>query len=390
MRGVFTKRNSWLLLVVTLVALAAGYFAWSERLGGRCSGWHAADAVPVKIERVSRGTMPYALQASGELRPLKEANVATRLPGIVKAVRYKVGDSVSQGAIVAVIEPTELLQRVARVEANLTAVRTQSVEKERQLLDAEKQLQEIKELVKQDLIAKRELDRAHFAVDTARAQVEVAMAQVAQQEAMLTQSRKVLGLSRLTAPFSGIVTDVMVEPGSKIGDSTAILTIASLDVLTVTIRVPQDLNLVREGMVAEVRVNQSTAEVLYGKIARLASEPDSSGARLAEVDLPNRNHRLKPGITVAVWIRADDGEEVLFAPSSAVLHADEKDYVYAVVDGRAQRKEILKSGEKAGRAAIKSGLSEGEWVVASGQEHVKPGDIVPLVGGHDSCQKDVE
>jgi RND family efflux transporter MFP subunit len=376
-------------LLSVLVAVAVGYFAWSKRLVEKCSGRGALGYAEVRVEQVSRGTMPYTLKARGELQSAKWTNVVAKISGIVKEVRYKVGDSVSQGAIVAIIEPKELLARAADVQANLTVARSQLAEKERLLVDAEKQLEEVEGFVKQDLVAKQELDRARFAADTARAQVDLGRAQMAQQEAMLAQSKKILGLSRLTAPLTGIVTGGMVEPGSEISDGSAILTITSLDFLRVRITVPErDVNVVSEGMAAEVHIDQSSREIFEGKVARLIPAPEPSGEIVAEVQLANPNHRLEPGPTVAVLIRADD--EVFFAPTSAVLKAGKNDYVYTVVNGRAEPKEVLKAGEKDGKAAIKSGLSEGEWVVISGQEHIKPGDPVSVLGSNrDSCPEEL-
>jgi membrane fusion protein, multidrug efflux system len=384
------KRHSWLLVTVALVALAVAYFAWPKRLTNNCARQAQGEAGQVRVEQVTRGTMPYALRASGELQTAKRTNVISGISGIVQELRYKVGDSVSQGAIVAIIEAKELRRRVASAEANVTAARSQLAENERELVGAENHLETIQQLVKQDLIAKQEIDRARFTAETARAQVGRAMAQVAQQESMLAQARKVLGLSRLIAPIGGIVTDRMVETGSAVSNGTSILSIASLDLLKVSVRVPQqDMNVVREGMAVEVRADESNVEGLNGRVARVISDPESRGEILAEVHLLNRNHRLKPGTTVTVLISADDDQEVLFVPASAVLQVDKRDYVYTVVNGHAQLRAVVKIGERDGKAAIKSGLSEGEWIVTTGPEYVKPGKRVPIGdGGHQSCQEE--
>jgi HlyD family secretion protein len=300
-----SKRSAWLLLTATFVAVVLGYFAWSNRLVEKISGSGAQDEPgQVRVERGSPGAMPDTLEGRGELQPVKSTNVVTGISGVVKELRYKVGDWVSQGAVVAIIEPQELLWRLASIEASLTAARNQLTEKERRLVDAQNQLEKIEALVKQDFLAKREIDAARFTADSARAEVDLGIAHVAQQEAMLVESRKLLGLSRLTAPFSGLVAARMVEPGSAIADSTAILTIASIDILRVTIRVPQPhADVVSEGLSAEVHIAEANSRAFEGKVARLVSGPQSSGEILAEVQLANRDHRLKPGMTVAVLIR---------------------------------------------------------------------------------------
>jgi RND family efflux transporter MFP subunit len=299
------SRNASLLLSAILAAVGLAYFAWPKRIADNRTASAVVDDHnrPVRVEEDNPAANRYIVEARGELEPVKSMEVVAGISGLVKEVRYKVGDSVQQGAIVAVIEPKEWLKRVTTAEANLTAARSQLAEKERQLADAEKQVERIEALVKQDLIAKQEIDRAQFGAETARAEVELGTAQVAQQEAMLAQSRKVLDLGRLTAPVSGIVTGRSIEPGSEIAEGSAILSIAVVDVLKVAIRVAQrDAENLGEGMAAEVRKVESDGEVFQGKVARLISG-QSPGETIAEVQLLNRNQRLKPGMAVTVLIR---------------------------------------------------------------------------------------
>jgi RND family efflux transporter MFP subunit len=376
------KRNSWPLLALASIVLIGGYVGARAWWMNKCAGWLAANrAVPVKVEPARPGRLRYTLQARGELRPVSEAKIVARISGTVKEIHYQVGDSVSEGAVVAVVESTESLQRVATLEANLAAARSQLAEKERQLASTEKQFEKTHQWVNRDLIAKRELDHAQHETDTARAHLELAKAQAAQQEAMLAQSRKMLGLIRLTAPFGGLVTGRMVEPGSKVGNSDAILIIAGLDTLKATIGVPEkESSLVREGATAQVRLDESPADVLYGKVVRLNLPFEARGALVVEVHVPNRNKSLKPGAPVFVSFSSDSDENVLFVPVPALMKTGDTDYVYTVVDGRAQRKEVLKRGERDGKVAIKEGLREGESVVVWGQQYLSGDGRVRLLG----------
>jgi membrane fusion protein (multidrug efflux system) len=271
------------------------------------------------------------------------------------------------------------------METNLTAAKSQLAERERQLAAAEEQLEKTRQWVSQELIARKALDQAQHTADTARAQMELAQAHAAQQEAMLAQSRKVPGLTRLTAPFGGLVTDALVKTGSKVGDSDAVLTIASLDILKASIRIPRnESSLVREGMTVRVRLDDSPADVLDGTVTlpNLPLEPGGDTV-VVEVHVPNRNGGLKPGTNVSVSLSSNKEENVLFVPLPAVLETGGKDYVYTVIDGRAQRKDVFKHGEKDGKAAIE-GLREGEQVVVWGQQSLSSGGRVRLLGAHET------
>jgi multidrug efflux pump subunit AcrA (membrane-fusion protein) len=136
-------------------------------------------------------------------------------------------------------------------------------------------------------------------------------------------------------------------------------------------------------MTVRVHLDDSPADVLDGKLtlANLPLEP--GGDTVVEVHVPNRNNGLKPGTNVSVSLSSDKEENVLFLQLAAVLETGGKNYVYTVVDGRAKRKDVLKRGEKDGKAAIE-GLGEGEQVVVSGPQSLTPNGRVRLLGAHET------
>ena len=177
----------------------------------------------VRVARVRRATFPVELKVSGELLPVKQTEIRSRVPGQVAEIRFKVGDLVPAGAVVAVIRSSELEQRIGRLEAAVTGAREDLRRTEEQSADVEKRLRKNRELMRRDLIARRDLEQMETAAETARAQADLARAHLAQQEAMLAQVRSLQSLGRLSAPVSGMVSHRLVEPGAMMGENGTIL-----------------------------------------------------------------------------------------------------------------------------------------------------------------------
>ena len=209
------------------------------------------------------------LRVSGELEPSAEVDVVSRLAGRLTEVKFKTGDSVSAGAVVATVYSGELNERVRLVEAGLNATRTQLQEREQQAAAADKQLAHDKELYRQDLIARHDVEQAEIQAATARAELELARAHVAQEEAMLSQARKLQQLARIVAPVSGLVVGAL-SAGAPITEARAILAIAQIDRLKLVGEAPAVFKeLIRDGMVAQVIPRKLLAGARAGKVVRL-------------------------------------------------------------------------------------------------------------------------
>ncbi len=245
------KPPSWPVIVVAgaLALLALGLF----RLG--MIPWQQvtdAEEIVVAVAAVKPESRPVVLRMSGELQPSAEVDVVSRLAGRLTEVKFKTGDSVTAGAVVATVYSGELSERARVVEAGLTATRTQLQEREQQVAAAEKRLAHDKELYRQDLIARRDVEQSEIQAATARAELELARAHLAQEEAMLSQARKLQQLTRIVAPVSGVVAGAL-PAGVPVNEARAILAIAQIDRLKLVGAVPAGFKeLIRDGMTAQV------------------------------------------------------------------------------------------------------------------------------------------
>jgi RND family efflux transporter MFP subunit len=296
-----TKRI-WLLLTVVLVGAVIGYRQLPSWIREETASWFAADDVnPAKVVQAKRETPPPIVRKSGKLQPVSEVDVASRVPGRVIEIRPKVGDRVTKGQVLAIIRSDELLQRKKNIEAALDAAKAALWQKESQLAAAEKELETVRELLKRDLIAGRNVKEAETATDTARAQQALAQAQVAEQQAALEQTQYLLGFSKLAAPITGVVTRSLVEPGVYVNVSTPVFTVASLDPLKVMVNISEEgLDSIRDGGAAQIRADAFPDRIFEGRVAVLHSKSETTQTVVAEIELSNHAHVLAPGMSVEI------------------------------------------------------------------------------------------
>lgn len=367
------KPASWLVSVISGAAalLALGLFAFGTRPWQR---FLDNEAVIVAIAEVTRESRPVVLRVSGELRPAVEVDVVPRVAGRLTEVRFKTGDTVNAGAVVASVYSGELTERVRLVEAELKVTRKQLQDSEQQAAETDKQFSRYQDLYRQDLIARRDVEQAEIQAATNRAQLDLLRAQIAQQEAMLTQVRKLQQFGRVVAPISGLVTGAL-SAGTPVNEARAILTIAQIDNLKLLGEVPaRYTTLVRDGMAAQVSARQGSVEVRAGKVVRLDGNIKSDGAAMPiEIRVDNRDRALQIGATVDATLSLERQEQVITIPRSALQSAADQHYVYRVVDGRAVRRLVELDDANSDPIVIRAGLKAGDQVVIDRMGKIKEG-----------------
>jgi multidrug efflux system membrane fusion protein len=366
-------------LASLLIVLLGGFFYFFKSHSWNGTAVSSADVeIPVRVARVRRISLPLKMKLTGELQPVNHTEVVSRLAGKVAEVRFKVGDFVPAGTVVATIRATDLDQRSGRIEAGVGAARADLQSREDDLAAIEKRLANEREFLRRDLIARRDVEQTDAAAQTARAQAELARAHLAQQQAMLTQIRALQSLTRLTAPISGEVGAVLIAPGAAVGEGGAIISLIGLDSLKLIARVSgADLPGLRPGAKARISNSSLPGKVLEGEIVRLTPQSSESDPAIeVEVHMNNRKKYLRPVMPVEASIDRGAMEDFLLIPRSAVSSQNKSSYVYKVTDNRAVRHKIVIGHERGEEVAVVQGLKQGEWVVAEYLSSVGPGTRV--------------
>jgi RND family efflux transporter MFP subunit len=242
------------------------------------------------------------------------------------------------------------------------------------------------------LIAEQELDDARAKDQQAQAQVGVAKASIdaMQQQLGVSQAeghrvQTLANYEQIISPFNGVVTQRYADTGSLIQAGTSsntqsmpVVQVAQSDLLRLRMPVPEaDVPYIQVGGEVQIKVN-ATGRTFTGKIVRFSRDLDTATrTMLTEVDVPNPDLSLNPGMYAQTTIQLQQKNDVLILPSQAVVQNGDEVYVLVVgADNRVEKRNVSVGIQTANSMEITSGLREGDQVIASGQANYQPGDVV--------------
>jgi membrane fusion protein (multidrug efflux system) len=365
----------WEFLLVLVLCMLLTWLSLRERL----PAWLGGEAeIAVSVAAVRKRAVPLTVAVSGTLAPAKAVTVVSRLAGRVTEMRFKIGDAVPAGAVVATVFFRDLVNREIDIEAGLGAARKDLHEKEEQLLAAEKLVAQSRELLQRDLIARRDLEQAEAAAQTGRAQVELSRARLAQREAMLNQARKIQTLAQIVAPVAGIVSRIWVEPGATIRESSPLLDIANESASQFSGRIIGDLSSgIHEGMSAQVWSAALAEKKFEGTLVRLeAGRGNGAAAAAVEIQIKNEAPAVSAAVAAQGLILLDQTTEALLVPRAAVIDSGGKQFLFKLNAGRALRQPVTLGATEGDWVIVQQGLSETDVVIIDNLRSIKPGGRV--------------
>jgi HlyD family secretion protein len=316
------------ILAAFCLGVGAGVFVYFSR----------TDAPPsVTTVTVTRGDLVDAIAASGTLEAVTTVQVGTQVSGTVKDLLADFNDIVQEGQVIARLDPSLFQTQVDQARANVIRAEADVQRLEITLADAQAKLARATQLADKQLIAQAELETAAVNVRSASAQLSSAQAQVAQAQASLNQAQVSLDHTVIASPIDGIVVSRNVDVGQTVAASMQAPTLYVLAADLTRMRVnasldEADIGRVRQGQTVSFRVDAYPGEQFEGRVAQVRLQPVVSQnvvSYVTVIDVPNRELKLKPGMTATVSIEVARRSDVLrlanaalrFRPSSDVLTA---------------------------------------------------------------------
>jgi len=340
------------------------------------------------------------LDLPGDMQALVDAPIFARVDGYLRVRRVDYGDRVKAGQVLAEIDTPELDQQIRQARATLT--QSQSVLREVQadldLSHANLKLAKLtvdrwRRLAKGGVVARQEADQkeADFAVNeaqVAKAQASVATGQenVRGSEANLQRLEEMKAFARITAPFDGVITARNVDIGTLVnsgngGPARELFHIAQIQVLRIFVNVPQtDVEAIRPGQTAELRVQELPGKVFAAKVTRIANALDAnSRAMLTVLEVPNPTGALMPGMYAQVRFAAGRPVAAVIIPGDVLLLGKAGPQVAVVApDHRIHLRSIRIGQDLGSELEVVAGLSEGEMVVANPSDAVRENVLVQV------------
>ncbi len=356
---------------------AAWALALGLALGAACARGRTApdttdrSAVSVTVVRPERRTLARTLRIPASVQALQEATLYARAAGYLSRIDVDRGDRVRAGQILATISAPEMTR-----EKDVAAAQLRQSE-------AELRLQRI---TLDRLRAVRATEAGAVTqqqIDEAQARLEVAEASVTRLEAELARVEALTGYATIRSPFDGIVTDRFVDVGAMIPISTTstqspIVTVMNMDMVRAFVDVPEpDVVSVTRATPARLTVAAIAGREFEGTVTRYSTALDPKTRTMrAEIDFPNRDHALRPGMFGAATLVLERREGALTLPAAALLTEKDAAYVYTVQDGAARKAPVTTGLNDGIVVEILSGLAGTEPVIVSGKGIVTDGTRV--------------
>ena len=370
-----TRRSMITITAVALVVLAASAVALRGRQTAADAAAAAKPAGPVAeflqddLYIVEPRSLEQTLPLTGSLAPLTEATVKAKVAGELVAVTVREGESVKQGQVLAKIDLTEVQARVAARQADVEAAKAQ-------LVWAEKNRGQQKALLDKSFISQS-------AFDNIQSNFDVAAAKLRSADAELVMVRKALGDAVLVAPFSGIVSQRLAQPGERVALDAKVVSIVDLSRLQLEASVPPAaIGQVKIGQALNFRVEGFGEREFAGRIERI--NPSAlAGSRSISVYavIDNREGLLRGGMFAQGALTLSRVEGALAVPASAVREEIGQTYVYAIEEGLIKRKNVkVGAPDAAGRVQVLDGLAAGDRIVRVNLGSLREGLAARLSG----------
>jgi RND family efflux transporter MFP subunit len=389
------KRILWIVVVLLLVA------ACVLSVSLRKKPVVAAAPRTAAVVSVSRGSLSSSLTLAGQFEAYQQVDLHAKISGYIRWIKVDIGDRVRQGEVLAALEVPELQDQLQGAQADVRHSQSEIERAQSEVVSAQAtyaalhtEYTRLAQASQQrpGLIAEQELDDA-------RAKDQQAQAQVGVAKASLDAMRQQLGVSQaeghrvqamanyeqIVSPFNGVVTMRYADTGSLIQAGTSsdtqsepVVQVAESDLLRLRMPVPEnDVPYIQQGGEVQIKVN-ATGRTFTGKIVRFSRALDTATrTMLTEVDVPNADLTLSPGMYAQTTIELEHKNDALTLPTEAVVQNGDQSYVLALdATNHVEKRNVTLGIQTANRVEIASGLREGDRVIASGQANYQPGDAV--------------
>lgn len=323
-------------------------------IAGACllaSTAHAEEGLPFPTQELVLQKVTQEHVLDGTVDAVNQTTVSAETSGVVSEIKYDVNDFVKQGEVIVVLK--DVKQKAGLKEA----IAAQSEARAR-LKQAQAEYDRISGIYERSLVSKSKLDAAEAELKAAKARFNAANASISRAA---EQSKN----TRVRAPYSGIVTERLVELGEFVNVGQGLMTGLSLDSLRVNVDVPQRLiNKVREHKSARV-IPDDSGDTTIG-VSDLVFFPYANPATKTfqvRVNLAEKVPGLFPGMFVKVAFATGNASH-LVVPEKAVAYRSEVTGVYVLDKDNVPHFRMVRLGEttRTGDKVVQAGLRAGDLV----------------------------
>jgi len=349
----------------------------------------ATENVPVvPAVKVTRSDLSNDISLTGEFQPYQEVDLMAKVSGYVKSIPVDIGDQVKEGQVLATLEIPEMEDDLTRAaaaaqaaDADVTTARDDLRRATASHEIAHLSYTRIEDVNKKEagLVPLQEIDVVHSRDLEAEAQLSMAQSRLrsAEQHSQMAQSEQarvhtLYKYTKIVAPFSGVITKRYANVGSMIQAGTSsqtqampVVRISQNNLLRLMLPVPEsNVPLIRDKEAVEVRV-ASVGKTFEGRITRFSKSVQTATRTMdTEVDIPNPDFVLVPGMYADVVLRTEHHSNALSLPVAAIDRSRGTTDAYTIDSSGILHICPVKTGiETPQQIEVLSGLKEGDTVI---------------------------
>jgi RND family efflux transporter MFP subunit len=359
------------VLLLLAGALVAGAWRYGEQERAVAAiAQQQRDFVPsVRVATLQASDKPVLVTLPATTSAFAAANIFARASGYIEQRQVDIGDHVKEGQLLARIVAPELDHQIAQAEGTLGQLQAAVNQAQANVDLAQVTWNRDRPLVAQGWVTQQQ---GTIDVQTLKAQqaaLAVAQANVKAQQAQLQVFQQQKAYQRVVAPFDGVITQRNIDVGSLVQadavSSTFMFTIMRSNIIRTQVFVPQDRAIgVVPGVDAVVRVPEIPNRTFPGKVTRIA-DALQPGTRtlLTEVDIPNPDGVLTPGIYCTIELHVPRKTPSLMVPADAVIFNSDGLHVAVVENGIAHIRKVTVGRDFGAEMEIVDGVKPGDQVI---------------------------
>ena len=349
----------------------------------------ASSPLPVKVTMVRVADLEKRIKSPGEVFTEKNVVLKAEVKGVLKKLNIREGQHVKTGEILAELDDTPYRLRLEQEEASrlkaLSELLLDRLFQQPELADNSEDLLNVKKAEEAYLKAKRAFEEGLISqseLEKLRRDYELAMIGsglkrdeiiasskgLTQAEVNVKIAQMELEKTRITAPFSGVITQIRVAPGESIEAGREICTLVDLSQLKIEAKVLETVvGKIKTGREAYVNFTAYPGKVFSGQVAAISPLVDSKDKTCSVfVHLDNPAEEIKPGMHAEVEIISEIFPSRLLVPQEAVLVRGGRPLVFVVENGLAKWRYIQTGEENERFIEVLEGVTEGEQVIVEG------------------------
>jgi RND family efflux transporter MFP subunit len=371
-----------LLLCFLVVVVLRLFHAHAVAKAGE-SAYSTAPPVDVVVARPA--TVGQDLVLPGETAAWFESTIYARVNGYVAKWLVDIGDHVTKGQVLAIIETPDLDAELGAARAQLQASQAQ-IEARRAEAEFSKTTNERWRDSPKGVVSDQERESKKADYESSEARLNAAIAQVALERSKVDQYSAMAEFKQVRAPFDGTITERKIDVGNLVtagsgSSTTSLYRMAQTDPLRVFVDVPQSASgeLMNAGVPAEIRASGAVGGVFSGKIARSAESINAQARTMrVEVDMPNAGHALVPGMYVNVAFRLPPRGLVDVPAAALIFRATGTQVAQVGANGKIQFQDVVIARDNGSLVELASGVKPGDRLVLNISSQIAAGETVAV------------